>query len=79
MRHDASRCDMVKAKNGGGQKMHANTHEAQKNAERQTNGFFFAKCPGCRIIFSMKNAEEQEVIEKKGCSICRYMKREVKQ
>ncbi len=50
-----------------------------KNAERQVNGFFFAKCPGCRIIFSMKNAEEQEVIEKKGCSICRYMKREVKQ
>jgi len=44
------------------------------NAERQARGFYFAACPGCRIIFSMQSAQEQEQIERKGCSICRSPK-----
>ena len=47
---------------------------APTNAERQARGFYFATCPDCRIIVSMQNAQEQEQIERKGCSICRSLK-----
>ncbi len=44
---------------------------APTREDRQAQGFYFATCPDCRIIFSMKDAREQEEIEKRGCSVCR--------
>ena len=48
---------------------------APTNAERQARGFYFAACPGCRIIFSMRDAQEQEAIARLSCSVCRTQKR----
>jgi hypothetical protein len=48
---------------------------APTNAERQERGFYFATCPGCRIIFSMRDAQEQEAIARLSCSVCRTQKR----
>ncbi len=45
------------------------------SAERQERGFYFATCPGCRIIFSMRDAQEQEAIARLSCSVCRTQKR----
>jgi hypothetical protein len=44
---------------------------APEDERRHAAGFFFATCPGCKIIWSMPDLRAKERLEQRGCVACR--------
>lgn len=42
-----------------------------EDERRHAAGFFFATCPGCRIIYSMPDLRAKVRLEQVGCVACR--------